>query len=142
MNGDGIEQQLLAQPLRPPPRAWRDEILATARRHSRSGHAWWVDGFCVQVREWLWPSPLAWGGLAAGWVLIWALSLASATPQANGSAAVGFAGPWVVAPGVLAELLDTEPLPQPTPPPPGPPRPRSGRSGSSVVERHENAQMA
>jgi len=84
MNSDDFENQLKRQPLRLPPAEWRAEILEQARQVTHAAHAaegaqpaeaaarepnplfssgpWW--------REWLWPSPQAWAGLAAVWVII------------------------------------------------------------------------
>ncbi len=81
MKPDEFEQQLQRQPLRSPPEEWRREILEAANAAARArtlafnppGEPWW--------REWLWPSPRAWGGLAAAWVLILSLNTARlATP--------------------------------------------------------------
>src|SRR5258708_38771267 len=88
MKRDELEHQLQRQPLRSPPEERRREILepATAAARARTpafsppGEPWW--------REWLWPSPRAWGGLAAAWVIILALNAAKpGTPAgfANGS---------------------------------------------------------
>ncbi len=88
MKPDEFEQQLQRQPLRSPPEEWRREILEAANAAARArtpafsppGEPWW--------REWLWPSPRAWGGLAAAWVIILALNAAKpGTPAgfANGS---------------------------------------------------------
>src|SRR5260370_41065103 len=88
MKPDEFEQQLQRQPLRSPPEEWRREILEAANAAARARspacnppcEPWW--------REWLWPSPRAWAGLAAAWVIILALNTARlATPAgvANGS---------------------------------------------------------
>ena len=70
MKPDDFETQLQRLPLRPMPGQWRAEILRVARRQARiqeaaaGSHptAWW--------REWLWPCPQAWAGLAALWLCI------------------------------------------------------------------------
>ncbi len=74
-----FEQLLRKQPLRAIPPEWRTEILATKRTTSRSKRvtpfhgaastdsvAWW--------RQWLGPSPAAWAGLAAVWLVILAVN--------------------------------------------------------------------
>lgn len=68
---DRFEEQLQRQPFRRVPAAWRREILNAAPAPS------W--------REWLWPSPVAWGAVAAAWVLIVALQLAMPHPRGNGN---------------------------------------------------------
>jgi len=87
MNSDDFEKKLERQPMRAVPAEWRAEILRKAvaavsdrrslalykRRSETAATAWW--------RDWLWPRPLAWGSLAAVWVVIAALYLATpATP--------------------------------------------------------------
>ena len=80
MNLDDFEQRLRRQPLRPVPPAWRDAILrsAAAGHSSRSSTLNPQPSTCW--RDWLWPSPAAWAGLAATWVVILALNHAAA-PQ-------------------------------------------------------------
>ena len=63
---DDFEQFLTNQPLRATPTEWRGEILAAARAVLAP---WW--------RTWLWPSPYAWGALAAVWVAIFVLNAAA-----------------------------------------------------------------
>ena len=79
MNTDDFEERLRRLSMRPIPRQWRGEILDAARRASSQPPilspqptAWW--------REWLWPCPQAWAGLAAAWVLILALNAAMRDP--------------------------------------------------------------
>jgi hypothetical protein len=94
MKPDEFEQQLQNQPLRAAPPAWRAEILrqakasaaADARRLSSQSairnpqtaipqtlltlaatRSWW--------REWLWPCPQAWAGLATVWMILLGLLL-------------------------------------------------------------------
>ena len=62
-----FENELRKQPLRQAPSHWRVEILAVAqiaKPHTlkRELQPWW----CAL----LWPSPKAWGSLAAAWVLM------------------------------------------------------------------------
>ena len=74
---DQFEQLLKSQSLRDVPSAWRAEILASASAVGQepvAGAKGW--------RGWLWPSPYAWGGLAAVWLVIIGLN-AAAQPGAN-----------------------------------------------------------
>ena len=67
MNFD-FEEYLERQSVRPVPAHWRGEILRAARAQP-AVPAWW--------REWLWPCPKAWAGLAAAWGIILLLNVAS-----------------------------------------------------------------
>jgi hypothetical protein len=127
MKPDDFENQLQRQPLRAAPAEWRAEILqaslaSVSPRASRlAPHAlpWW--------REWLWPSPQAWAGLAAVWLVI--LGLNATTASRSVEIAKQSPGP---SPEVettlaaqrreLARLLDnfSEPTPAPKAGPPGP----------------------
>jgi len=72
---DRFEEKLRHQPFRPVPSSWRREILNATPVPPA---AW---------REWLWPSPVAWGALAAAWVLIALLQLTTPQPRSNGNGA-------------------------------------------------------
>jgi hypothetical protein len=63
MNSE-FEDKLGRLKIRPIPSEWRDEILRIAQRPvpNQTPAPWW--------REWLWPCPQAWAGLAAAWVLV------------------------------------------------------------------------
>ena len=79
MNLNEFEQRLREQPFRSPPPDWREEVLRGARQAAAAGPPasapaismlpWW--------REWLWPSPVAWGALAACWAAILVLNRAA-----------------------------------------------------------------
>ena len=56
-----FERQLSNQPLRPLPPEWRAEILAGAAKIVAPSWTW---------QSWFWPSPIAWGALAAVWVIV------------------------------------------------------------------------
>ena len=89
MNSDDFEKQLQRQPLRQIPSEWRDEILSVARNAEAAGAAatsldhpraasemtasWW--------REWLWPCPEAWAGLAAVWLVILGVNVTAPSPE-------------------------------------------------------------
>ena len=86
MKPDEFEQQLRSQPRRAIPSEWRVEILeaalATRRVHASGAarRATWIPSW----REWFWPCPQAWAGLAAVWVILVALHItASPAPQST-----------------------------------------------------------
>ncbi|MEO8354252.1 MAG: hypothetical protein ABI680_21185 [Chthoniobacteraceae bacterium] len=88
MNPDDLdsefEKRLSRLPLRTVPADWRDEILSS---NNVSGNEAEQDSMPVRVwtwRDWLWPSPYAWGALAAVWIGCFALNAAS-TPDSIGS---------------------------------------------------------
>ncbi|MEN9575333.1 MAG: hypothetical protein RL514_3188 [Verrucomicrobiota bacterium] len=94
MNPDSFEQRLSRQPLRPVPAEWRDAVLARAGDlQSRSLFAAMAsDGeYKSPAHASLWerlfgPNPLAWAGLAAVWVLLFAVNRSgseSATSSAS-----------------------------------------------------------
>ena len=86
-----FERKLAAQPFREPPADLRRAVLAACEPAPRAG---W--------REWLWPSPAAWGALAALWLAFFAIERidAPAAPENH------------VSPGVVLteEILRTSPL--------------------------------
>jgi len=154
MKPDDFEKQLQRQPLRAAPTEWRAEIMrgasvplakvsttvpvvevvgstgetpvdavasATLAPQTVTPHAlsWW--------REWLWPSPRAWAGLAALWIAIAVLNsttaprsseMAKQTPKPSPETETTLAAQR----RELARLLDnfTEPVPTPKAGPPGP----------------------
>ena len=141
MKPDDFEKQLQRQPLRAAPAEWRAEILRQANdsvgadvRRLKSKNtpdelnpslltpapaSWW--------REWLWPSPQAWAGLAALWIVIAVLNATTAprssdmarqTPKPSLDAETTLAAQR----RELARLLDnfTEPVPAPKAGPSGP----------------------
>ncbi|MCX7824152.1 MAG: hypothetical protein N2689_01160 [Verrucomicrobiae bacterium] len=76
-----FEKRIADTPPRRIPAAWRDDILAAARCELAPEHIgliaaarpWWL--------EWLWPRPVAWGALAAAWVVIFVLHAATPGPS-------------------------------------------------------------
>jgi hypothetical protein len=70
MNPDDFEKQLERLPLPSPPAAWREDILATARANIRPSGA--ADKICLLTswRAVLARIPLAWGAVAAIWLMI------------------------------------------------------------------------
>lgn len=76
MNMDDFEQQLRKQPIRPVPAAWRKEILSAARAEAEKNRITGFIVFWAALREWLWPAPQAWAGLAVVWVAVLCLQFA------------------------------------------------------------------
>ena len=79
---DRFEEKLQRQMFRQVPASWRREILeaGTKPEHGVAPMAsvsWW--------REWLWPSPVAWGAVAVVWVLIAVLQLMTMQPRSDGN---------------------------------------------------------
>ena len=124
MNTDDFEERLGRQSMRPIPRQWRGKILDAALRASSQPPilspqptAWW--------REWLWPCPQAWAGLAAVWMLLLGLHItAPSRPSALVSQSPSPEKQTDLAAQrrELAKLLDaqTDPAPSPKPSVPGP----------------------
>src|SRR5437899_10153618 len=85
---DSFEQKLQRQKPRELPPGWRDDVLRTAqevaieharrtagRRQPTSPATW-----RRVLTNLFWPHPLAWGGLAAAWLIILVLNIASSDP--------------------------------------------------------------
>ena len=76
-----FKKRITETPPRRVPAAWRNDILNAARaelaphtvRLTATARPWWL--------EWLWPNPVAWGTLAAAWVVIFALHVATPAPS-------------------------------------------------------------
>jgi hypothetical protein len=144
MKPDEFENQLQRQPIRAVPTEWRAEILreandsvaavgADVRRLKLKNASNETDQSLLTSaptswsREWLWPSPQAWVGLAALWIAIAVLhatseprsvNLAKQTPKLSPEMETTLAAQR----RELARLLDnfTEPTPAPKAGPPGP----------------------
>lgn len=88
---DPFETRLQGLPGRQMPSAWRGEILCAARAAAGQRRP----EFGVSLRSRLeallasifWPHPRAWAGLAAVWLVVFALSFASREPAPSGMAA-------------------------------------------------------
>lgn len=80
MNPNDFEKHLQRQPLRPIPPEWRAEILQQATTAGNSSfvirHSF-LSTINHQLSTILWLRPKAWAGLAAVWVLIFALRFSS-----------------------------------------------------------------
>lgn len=119
---DDFEQQAQKHAFRQCPVAWRGEILSAVREvrpemsQTRAGV---LPGgnqseFLVWLRLWMWPSPAAWGGLAAIWLVLVALGN---TPPGGTKAAAGdrsdsgtqIAVGWQERTRFLSELIPDQP---------------------------------
>jgi hypothetical protein len=121
MNSD-FEKRMQDQRMREIPSQWREEILRATRPQPAIA-PWW--------REWLWPCPQAWAGLAAAWVII--LLLHVSAPGEPGTAGNGSSASWQSfaflqqETEIIAQLSgeeDNRPAPLP---PPAATKPRSSR---------------
>ncbi len=86
MNSNDFENELKSRPFRKVPEHWRAQILGHARgcaESKESPRSWW--------RELLWPNPVAWGTLAAAWVVILCFRFAAADPSSPRSGAADYA---------------------------------------------------
>ena len=150
MNPDPFEQRLARQLLRPVPTEWRDAVLpragdlqspnlasaaATDGDYKSPARVFQLSTFNSQLRDWLWPCPQAWAGLAAVWVLLLAVHFADdSAPARSAHAASRPISPaelhyaWREQQKLLAELFPPEPVSlsrprvQPVPSLPAPPR--------------------
>jgi hypothetical protein len=79
MKPEDFEQRLQRQPLRQVPAEWRAEILSAAREGQTIRHSSfvirrsWLSTLNSQLSTIFWPHPKAWAGLAAVWILIFAV---------------------------------------------------------------------
>jgi|SwirhisoilCB3_FD_contig_91_304038_length_2691_multi_3_in_0_out_0_3 hypothetical protein len=82
MNSDDFEKRLQSQPLRQIPNGWREQILTSAtssRPSTLDPRPSLLSTIHHQLSTLLWPNPKAWIGLAAVWVLIFAIRFESHT---------------------------------------------------------------
>ena len=70
MNNDDFENRLRQQPLRTPPGEWRKKILDAASSANTQQASRAASETSTWIRALLWPSPHAWAGLAAVWVIL------------------------------------------------------------------------
>lgn len=78
-----FEQRLRRQPVKQVPGDWRAEILAQAKaaqpthHASRIAHSSLLSTINHHLSTLLWPHPVAWAGLAAVWLLVFAINLST-----------------------------------------------------------------
>ena len=87
-----FERRLSRQPLREVPAGWREEILAAAASHHPSPveRRSILSTLNFQLSTILWPHPVAWAGLTAVWIFIFAVDTSlrdrtSAVVESNSS---------------------------------------------------------
>jgi hypothetical protein len=91
MNQDSFEDKLSRQPMKSVPGDWRKEILSQAGKAShahaslakvvRVNPAGLAEIIGTKLKEWLWPHPVAWGGLASLWLIILGLNMITPQPR-------------------------------------------------------------
>jgi hypothetical protein len=141
MSPDDFEQHLQHQPLRQVPAQWRGEILSAIRQaaardpvtrhtpHAPRGRSA-LSTLNHQLSTLLWPSPVAWAGLAAVWLVILAFNFgagAASVPMAKGHPQLApqfFLG-FQEQERLLAELIGPRETPSAEPPRRVTPKPRS-----------------
>jgi len=136
---DKFEERLRRQPPREIPPAWRAQILTAAERANKIDHALRsthhprFSTLIHQLSTFFWPHPKAWAGLAAVWVVILTLQLASRDPTDVAARKTPPPSPEMLMVLrqqrlLLAELVErSEPPPAADRPKAVPPRPRSDR---------------
>ena len=131
-----FERRLSEQPLRKIPAEWRGEILAVAGRASgfeaRKSESFGRPTISSRLALWLWPSPQAWAGLAAVWVLILGMDVAShdrspATGENSGPPTAEMLAQLKQQQRVLAELMGARESNDADRSKISAPRPRTGR---------------
>jgi hypothetical protein len=80
MNDDFLEKRLGGLPRREVPAEWRESILAAAASSTKRSFAW--PPFLATMRQFLWPHPYAWAGVAAVWVVIAGLNFSGPRGEA------------------------------------------------------------
>jgi hypothetical protein len=144
MNPDEFEQDLKRRTIRPVPTEWRAEILRAANAAAFTAHASpttpsLLASIYHQLSSILWPSPLAWGGLAALWMVaagfIYASSSDSKTTVMAQSAQPSTELKTALREQrrTLAQLLESPEMPVAEPPKSFVPRPRGELKLESVM---------
>jgi hypothetical protein len=141
MNPDEFEKHLQSRPLGQVPAQWRQEILFATRQAVRAEHAPCTTHHArvsptglSAIGNWLsavlWPRPVAWAALAAVWLVILGLNLATNTGSPRLVQGATPPSPQLFMAfqeqqRLLSELLGPQETPVAEPPKPAPPRPRS-----------------
>jgi hypothetical protein len=134
MNTDPFEERLRKQPLRALPAAWRNQVLSAAEAAQATGADEAHDSpLLVFLSTFLWPSPAAWAGVAAVWLVILVLNLAAGDTWTASTKAAAVSSPRVLLAireqnRVLSELIGPEEPAVQKPAKPPVSRPRSESS--------------
>ena len=149
MNPDEFEKRLQRQPLRQVPVECRKEVLSAARQASLPEHAprtthhaphspSLLSTLNSQLSTFLWPHPTAWAGLAAVWLVILGLNLATRETTPLMAKRASPVSPQIFMAfreqeRLLAELLGPRQAPVAEPRKAVLPRPRSERRNSLLM---------
>ena len=152
MNHDAFEQRIQRQPFRPLPSEWRAEILLAARQASTAQNesvamtqqqpesrlALHVPAWRALFSTLLWPSPKAWYGLAAIWLVLLVINAETADNAKRVARTLPRPAPEMIAAWreqvrLLSELVQPQEIPVAEPPKPTPPRPRSEGRNSFLI---------
>lgn len=138
MKPDPLEDRMKSQPLRPIPAEWRDQIVAATRqamepadRGQASRRPTASSAFLSGFGALLWPSPKAWAGLAAIWMII--ISLQVMTREAGLTSTAKLPDPpseqwmqaWIEQRRMMVEMAERQEFPAFIRPSLTPNRPRS-----------------
>jgi hypothetical protein len=99
MNTDPFEERLKQQPLRGLPAAWRNQVLSAAEAAQAVNNSplrVLLSTFNSQLSTLLWPSPAAWAGVAAVWLVILTLNLAAGDNSTASTKAAAASSPQVL----------------------------------------------
>ena len=132
MKMDDFEKELKRQPLRPIPPDWKRRILLSADREDNSDQKQIRAGWSVSIRELLWPAPAAWSALAAIWIVIAGLRMASMDSEKPGAPAQADYAQLRAA-MELKRAIEAETQVAQRPPAPEPTKPRSHLRQNSVT---------
>lgn len=81
MSSDDFEKRIQRQTIRPIPGEWRQEILEAAQNNLVEARQGFLPTIVSQLSTLLWPCPQAWAGLAAIWIVLFALNFATREPE-------------------------------------------------------------
>src|SRR6266404_2597777 len=143
LNTDDFEQRLQRQPPRQIPPEWRADILSRpdhAPRITQHVSAWriLISTFNSQLSTLLWPSPKAWAGLAAIWLLLLIVNASISDKSIAVARALPRPAPerlmaWREQERLLTELLGPREMPVAEKPKPAPLSPRSERHNEFLI---------